>query len=102
MTDISPATQRLATELVAIGGPLASIVWHMQQTAAQSGGCGDAIPEILTGLLGPTLAGLCEDWPEERIADCADVVHAACARVCEDIFIVPPPNRAARRRRRPR
>jgi hypothetical protein len=43
-----------------------------------------------------------DGWPPERILDAAAVLHAACERVCSEIFVVAPPNRAQRRRLRRR
>jgi hypothetical protein len=75
MTISESPTARLTRELVDIGGPLASLVHHMQEQASERG----------------------KD-PDERIGDAADVLHAACERVCQEIFVLPAPNRAQRRR----
>ena len=95
---------RLTHELVAIGGPLASLVYHMQQQAAANRQDPAGVNDVLADLLEPTIEGIAEGWPAERIDDAAAVLHAACERVCSDIFIVTPPsNRGQRRRmRRPR
>jgi hypothetical protein len=101
MDDHEEALARLTHELIGIGGPLASIVSHMYESA-HARGEEPRVHEILGELLGPPLAGLADGWPAERINDAADVLHAACERVCSEIFLVPPPNRAARRRARRR
>jgi hypothetical protein len=93
------ALGRLTEELVAIGGPLASLVSHMIDSAQASGSSPASINEVLAHLIEPTIEGLTDGWPDERIEDAADVLHAACERICADIFIAPPPNRRARRRR---
>jgi hypothetical protein len=99
MDDHEEALAHLTRELIGIGGPLASIVSHMIESA-EARGREPRIHEVLTELLGPPLAGLADGWPPERINDAADVLHAACERVCSEIFLVPPPNRARRRARR--
>lgn len=102
MTDNDAAIDRLTRELVDIGGPLASLVSHMQESALASGQDPMGVTAILADLIRPELAGLADGWPGERIDDAADVLHAACERVCSEIFVVAPPNRAARRRMRRR
>jgi len=103
MSDTSTPLARLTAETVAIGGPLTSLVSHMVQVGELKDRDPAEIPVILTDLIGPTIEGITEGWPAGRIDDAADILHAACERICSDIFIVPPPNRAERRaRRRPR
>jgi hypothetical protein len=102
MTVPETPTARLTRELVDIGGPLASLVHHMQEQASNRGKDPAGVTAILADLIEPTLAGLVDGWPEERIGDAADVLHAACERVCQEIFILPAPNRAQRRRMRRR
>jgi len=95
---------RLVAEVVGIGGPLASIVSHMQQSAARDGRTSE-VHGILAALLTPPLSELCAEWPEQRVEDCTTALHAACERICDEIILVPPPNRAQRRlaaHRRPR
>jgi hypothetical protein len=100
-TEPTPGVERLTAEVVAIGGPLASIAWHMQETAARRGEHAD-IPAILGPMLLPALAELTDGWADERIDDAAAVLHAACQRVCDEILLVPPEPPRRRPLRRPR
>jgi hypothetical protein len=92
---------RLTVELVDIGGPLASLVSHMQESAAARGEQLPSPNTMLIDLIEPTIADLAEGWSDDRIRDAADIIHAACQRVCSEVFIVPD-SRAQRRARRPR
>jgi hypothetical protein len=104
MSDDTTPIERLTRELVHIGGPLATLAYHMSQQAAAGGRDPSEVPDVLAELVEPTIEGITEGWPEERILDAAAVLHAACERVCSEIMIVvPPPSRAQRRGlRRPR
>src|SRR3954453_12930945 len=102
MTDTCTPIERLTGEIVAIGGPLSSLVSHMIQVGDLKGGDPAEIPVILTDLIGPTIEGITDGWAADRIDDAADILHAACERICSEIFIAPPPNRAQRRAMRRR
>jgi hypothetical protein len=100
MSSNTVSVQRLTAEVVGIGGPLASIVSHMQSHGARALRDTSDIPEILGRLLEPPLEELTDGWSDERILDAAAVLRAACDVVCREIYLVSPPNRAQRRARR--
>jgi hypothetical protein len=89
--------ERYVAELVALGGPLTSIVDHMQR----NGGTPASIPEVLRGLLGSTLSPLTADHDDATLDAAAALLHDTCEIVCAEILLVPL-NRQARRAARRR
>ena len=89
---------RYVDEVVALGGPLASIADHM----IRNGGTPTSVAEILGGLLRSTLAPLRADHDEAAFAAGAALLHDTCDIVCAEILLVPlnrEQRRAARRGR---
>lgn len=94
-----PATpfERYVSEVVALGGPLASIADHM----IRNGGTPTSIAEILNGLFRDTLRPLAEHHDDAALDAAAELLHATTGIVCEEIYLVPlnrEQRRAARRR----
>lgn len=84
--------ERYVDEVVALGGPLASIADHM----IRNGGTPTSVAEILGGLLRDTLAPLRADHDDAALAAGAALLRDTCDIVCAEILLAPL-DRAARR-----
>ena len=100
-TDSPRPLDEYIAAIVQCGGPLTSIVAHLEQ----HGGAGAPVSTVLTGLLSSVLTPLQETHSEEQPQVAAAILHETTDIVCREILLVPDApnggNRAQRRRRRP-
>jgi len=89
------------TAIVGCGGPLTSIVAHMER----HGGSSAPVGEVLSGLLSSVLTPLDETYSDEQLQVAAAILHETTEIVCREIYLVPDTpsagNWSQRRPRRP-
>ncbi len=78
--------------LVALGGPLTSIVEHMARAQAAGLSAPDApsIPEVLTAMLRGVLDPLRDEFSADEIETATEFVVRTCDRIVEEVLLVEP------------
>jgi hypothetical protein len=90
MTADEPPIEALIEAIVALGGPLTSIVSHMVETQMSGRGAPNAasIPNILRGLLRDVLDPLRDEFSADEILASARALERTTDQICGEIFLV--------------
>jgi hypothetical protein len=90
MTADEPPIEALIQAVVALGGPLTSIVGHMVETQMSGRGAPNpaSIPNVLRGLLRDVLDPLRDEFSADEIVTSARALERVTEQVCAEIFLV--------------
>jgi hypothetical protein len=90
VTADDPPIEALIEAIVALGGPLTSIVSHMVETQMSGRGAPNAasIPNILRGLLRDVLDPLRDEFSADEILASGRALQRATDQICGEIYLV--------------